>query len=268
MKVLVVGSIILISATLSTPLLAADKENVWMKTDRRSIGIGMFFLEEDTEVRVSSDLLGRGTLVDFQDDLGLDEDDEAVRLVGHYRFKPRHRINFGYFRISSDATKTVLRDIIFDDEIFTTGTTVDSELGFTFTQILYTYSFFQNNTIDLGVSTGVNIYEFDSSLTAPSTGIEQDGDGTAPFPVFGLRLLWNFKPKLSLAASLDYFEINEGDIEGEVIDLLVGLDHQTWTNAGLGLGYNEVSIDAENTEEGDELDWDYDGFFGYARFRF
>jgi len=267
-KIFVLGSIILISAALSPPLLAADEENLWMKKNRRSIAVGVFFVEEDTEVRLSSDILGPGSLVDFQDDLGLDENDEAVRVAGHYRFNPRHRINFGLFDLSSDATQTVVRDIQFDDSFFPVGTTVNSELGFTFINILYTYSFFQTDTIDLGVSTGLNIYEFETSLEAPALAIEEDGDGTAPFPVFGLRFLWNFKPKLSLGASLDYFEINEGDIEGQVIDILVALDHQTWTYVALGIAYNDVSLEAENKEEGDELDWDYDGFFGYARFRF
>jgi hypothetical protein len=253
---------------LSLPVWAAETENVWMKYNRRSIGVGVFYVEEDTEIRLSSDTLGTGTRFSFQDDLGLDEDDEAVRLVGHYRFKPRHRINFGYFKLSGDATATVLRDIIFDEEVFATGTAVKTELSFAVIKILYTYSFFQNTKIDLGVSTGVQIYEFDSTLEARSVGIKEEGDGTAPFPVFGLRFGWNFKPKLSLGASLDYFEIDEGDTEGQVIDILVGLEHQTWTNVGLGIGYNDVSVDAEKKEDRDELDWDYNGFFSYARFRF
>ncbi len=111
---------------LSLPVRAAETENVWMKKDRASIGAGAFFVEEDTEIRRSSDTRGTGTRFSFQDDLGLDEDDEAVRLVGHYRFKPRHRINFGYFKLSSNATATILRDIIFDDEVFTTGTAVNT----------------------------------------------------------------------------------------------------------------------------------------------
>ncbi len=267
-KTSVTCCITLIVAMLSLPVRAAETGNVWMKNDRASIGIGAFFVEEDTKVRLSSDTLGTGTRFSFQDDLGLDEDDEAVRLVGHYRFKPRHRINFGYFKISSDATTTVLRDIIFEDEVFTTGTTVNTKLSFAVLKILYTYSFFQNDTIDLGVSTGVNIYEFDSTLEARAVGIKEEGDGTTPFPVFGLRFGWNFKPKLGFGASLDYFEIDEGDVEGQVIDILVGLEHQTWNTAALGIGYNDVSLEAEKKEDRDELDWDYDGFFGYARFSF
>ncbi|MDH3672372.1 MAG: hypothetical protein OES46_14625 [Gammaproteobacteria bacterium] len=235
MKIFVVAAIVLISVTLSPSLLAADDENRWMKNNRRTIGVGVFYVEEDTELRISSDLLGAGTNVDFQDDLGLDEDDQAIRVAGHYRFKPRHRINFGFFDLSSDATATVSRNIQFDESVFPAGATVNSELGFSYVEILYTYSFFQNDAIDLGVSTGLNIYEFESTLEAPALAIKEEGDGTAPFPVFGVRALWNFGRKLGLGASLDYFEIDEGDVEGQVIDILVALDHQTWTNAGLGL---------------------------------
>ena len=63
---------------LSLPVRAAETENFWMKTDRISIGAGVFFVEESTEVRVSSDALGTGTLINFQDDLGLDEDEEVL----------------------------------------------------------------------------------------------------------------------------------------------------------------------------------------------
>ncbi len=267
-KTSVTCCITLIVALLSLPVGAAETDNVWMKTDRVSIAVGAFFVEESTEVRLSSSTLGTGTRFSFQDDLGLDEDAEVARLAGHYRFKPRHRINFSYFNISNDATTTLLRDIQFEDTVFTAGTSVDSKLDLTVTNILYTYSFFQNAKLDLGVSTGVNIYEFDSKITAPSTGIEEDGDGTAPFPVFGLRLKWAFRPKFLFGASWDYFEIDDGDIEAQVIDILIRVEHQTWNRVGLGLGYNDVSIEAENKEDRDELDWEYDGFFGYARFNF
>ena len=63
-------------------------------------------------------------------------------------------------------------------------------------------------------------------------------------------------------------QVHEGDVEGQAIDVLVGLEHQTWTNVALGIGYNDVSLEAENKKDRDELDCDYDGFSGYARFRF
>lgn len=264
-KTSVTCCITLIVALLSLPVGAAETDNVWMKTDRFSFGVGIFFVEEDTEITLSGDL-GLGTNIDFQDDLGFDEDEEVLRFVGHYRFKPRHRINFGYWDLSRDTRTTLTKGIIFDDSFFPAGTKVKSDLRFTVINILYTYSFYQTPKLDLGASTGVNIYEFDSKIEAPAIATEESGDGTAPFPVFGIRAIWEFKPKWRLAASWDYFEIESGDTEGQVIDVLIGVEHQTWKNAGLGFGYNDVSIDAEDQEEGDELDWDYNGFFAYVRF--
>jgi len=260
--------ITLIVAMLSLPVRAAETENFWMKTDRASIAVGAFFVGTDTEVRLSSDTLGTGTLLSFEDDLGLDDDEDVVRLGGHYRFKPRHRFTFSHFETSREATAIALRDIQFEDTLFSAGTTIKTELDFNVTSLIYTYSFFQNSKLDLGVSTSVTIYEFDSTLIAPATRTKEEGDGTAPFPTFGMRVGWAFKPKWMFRASFDYFEIDDSDVEGEVIDILIGVEHQTWKKVGLGLAYNDVSIDAENKDEGDEFDWQYDGFFGYARFNF
>ncbi|MFQ6024417.1 MAG: hypothetical protein ACE5NW_17010 [Acidiferrobacterales bacterium] len=267
-KTFVLCSVAFIGATLSTPLLAADSENFWMKTDRASIGVGVFFVEESTQIKLSSDTLGEGTKIDFEDDLGLDEDEEVARLIGHYRFKPRHRIEFSYFNISRDGTATLLRDIQIEDTIFPAGSRVRSELDFTVFNASYAYSFYQTPKLELGVTTALTIYDFDSNIVAPLTRTQEDGDGTAPFPTFGLRVKWPFKPKWLLAASFDYFEIDESDVEGEVIDILVGVEYQAWKKVALGLGYNDVTIEAEDKEDLDELDWDYDGFFGYARFSF
>lgn len=239
-----------------------------METDRGSIGVGAFFIEESTEVRLSSDTLGTGTLINFQDDLGFDEDEEVARIAGHYRFKPRHRINFSYFDLSNAATTTLLRDIQFEDTIFTAGSAVRTELDFKVLNVLYTYSFLQKPKLELGVSAGVNVYDFDSSITAPQTQTREEGDGTASLPVVGVRIRYAFKPKFLFGASFDYFEIDKSNVEGQVIDILVGVEHQTWKNAGLGLGYNDVSLEAEDKEDEDEIDWEYDGFFAYVRFDF
>ncbi len=260
--------IILTVAMLSLPVGAAETDNVWMKTDRGSIAFGAFFVEEETEIRVSSDTLGEGTLISFEDDLGLDEDEEVVRLGGYYRFKPRHRIEFNYFKISRDGKATILRDIQIDDTIFPAGSKVRTELDFTVFKTAYVYSFYQTPKLELGVSTALTIYEFDSDVLSPLTRTQEDGDGTAPFPTFGLRVKWPFKPKWTFGASWDYFEIDESDVEGQVIDILIGVEYQAWQKVGLGLGYNDVHIEAEDKEDKDELDWKYDGFFSYARYTF
>jgi len=75
-KTFVLCSVAFIGATLSTPLLAADSENYWMNTDRGSIAVGAFFVDESTEIRVSSSTPGTGAHISFQDDRGLGDRDE------------------------------------------------------------------------------------------------------------------------------------------------------------------------------------------------
>jgi len=268
MRKIISSCIWLIAAIVALPALAQNAGDVWMKADRGSIAVGAFFVDESTEIRVSSDILGTGTKISFEDDLGLDEDEEVVRLAGYYRFKPRHRIEFSYFKISRDGRATVLRDIQIDDTIFPAGSKIRTELDFAVFKTTYVYSFYQTPKLELGVSTSLTIYEFDSNLVAPATRTQEDGDGTAPFPTFGLRVKWPFKPKWMFGASYDYFEIDESDVEGQVIDILIGVEYQAWEKVGLGLGYNDVDIEGEQKEDQDELDWEYDGFFGYARFNF
>ena len=67
---------------------------------------------------------GEGTKISFEDDLGLDEDEEVVRVHGYYRFKPRHRIEFSYFELSRDGTATALRDLQIEDTIFPVGSRI------------------------------------------------------------------------------------------------------------------------------------------------
>ena len=68
--------ITLIVAMLSLPVWAAETDNVWMKTDRGSIAVGAFFVDESTEIRVSSSTPGAGAHISFQDDRGLGDRDE------------------------------------------------------------------------------------------------------------------------------------------------------------------------------------------------
>lgn len=267
-KRLAICSSSLIAATLSFSVVAADNKNFWMQKDRFNLNVGGFISNSNTEARLSSDILGVGTLIDFEDDLGLEEDETVARIDGHYRFKPRHRIDFSWFDLSRDGRETLLRDIQYEDTIFTAGTAVDSELGFTVIKVVYTYSFFQKEKIDLGVSTGLYVYDFESEIVAPETRTKEESDGTAPFPTFGLRVTWAFKPELFFRAHLDYFDIDRSDVEGEVIDILVALEHQTWKNVGLGIGYNDVDAEGEDKEDRDEVKLEYDGLLLYAKIYF
>ncbi len=79
--------------------------------DRFSLSLGAFFTNRDTDTRLDSETLGKGTEIDFENDLGLDSSDSVVRIDGHYRFSQKHRVNFSVFDLSRDSSATIQRDI-------------------------------------------------------------------------------------------------------------------------------------------------------------
>ena len=55
-------------SALSFPV-HAEGENVWMRKDRISLSVGVYFPKIDSQIRVSNDQ-GQGTLIDLEDDFG------------------------------------------------------------------------------------------------------------------------------------------------------------------------------------------------------
>ena len=71
-----------------------------------TISLGGFLLSTDTELRV--DGATRGTEIDTERDLGL-EDSDRFRLDAYWRMTPRQKIRLMYFDTSQEATKTLER---------------------------------------------------------------------------------------------------------------------------------------------------------------
>ncbi len=93
----------------------------------------------------------------------------------------------------------------------------------------------------------------------------EESEETAPFPMFGLRGAWLLRPDLFLRTSVEYFAISEGDVEGSLLDLLVSIEYRFSERWGVGIGYNNLHVEAENTDSDDELDYEYDGVLLYAK---
>ena len=56
--------------------------------DRFSVSLGAFITTRDTDTRLDSNTLGKGTTINLEEDLGLDTSDSVFRLDSHYRCSP------------------------------------------------------------------------------------------------------------------------------------------------------------------------------------
>ena len=241
----------------------AEQSNHWIDEDKFKFTIGTFITDYDSEFRLTSSTLGRGTEISFEDDLGLEESNEVVRLDGHYRFSPRHRLEFSYLDLSREGKTVTTRPIIIEDTLFRRGSNLSTKFDYQVLKLAYAYSFWQTEKIDLAASGG--LYTFDVGIEVKSADGKQEGDeGTAPFPMFGLHLDYRLSKEVYFSTSFEYFAIEEDDFEGELTDTRIGIEYRPFENIGFGLGYNAVTILAEDTDNGDdEFDYEYDGILVY-----
>ncbi len=238
--------------------------------DRFSINLGAFITDRDTDTRLDSDALGKGTEIDFEEDLGLDSSDTVFRLDGHYRFNERHRVNFSVFDLSRDSSATIQRDIQFGDEIFLIDTVVNSEFDITIIRLTYTYSFWQRDNGYIGVTFGVHVADSKISLAEQNLGQSEISEITAPLPVLGLRGEYEITDRLTLTAVGEFFTVEFNDVDGSLVDLYVGIDYQVIEHVAVGLGFNSVNldVDASKNDFSGSLDWRYQGALLFFKFDF
>lgn len=231
-----------------------------------AVNVGAFFTDRDTEVRLDSELLGRGTLIDLEDQLGLDKSDAVFRLDGFYRFNRRHRLDFSVFDLSRDATATIDETVQFGDRVFAVNTTVSTEFDLLIAKMAYTWAFIERPQGFLGATLGVYVADVTIGISEPNLGSVETGDITAPLPVVGLRGEYLLSERWSLRASSELFFVEIDDVEGQLVDLNAGIRFQAFDNVAFGLAYNAVTIDVESGKRGftGELDWQYNGALLYV----
>jgi hypothetical protein len=238
--------------------------------DRFSISLGAFITDRDTNTQLNSETLGKGTEIDFEEDLGLDSSDTVFRLDGHYRFNQKHRLNFSVFDLSRDSSATIQRDIQFGDEIFLIDTVVNTEFDITIIRLTYTYSFWQRDNGYLGVTLGAHVADSKIGLAEQNLGQSEISEITAPLPVLGLRGEYEITDRLTLTAVGEFFMVEFDDVDGSLVDLYVGIDYQVIEHVAVGLGFNSVNldVDASKNDFSGSLDWRYEGALLFFKFDF
>ena len=257
------------------PAMAEDTP--WEKF---SLDLGYFFANTDTNVRLGS---GLGVSVDMEDLLGLDSTDSAGRVRALWRFTDnrRHRLDFQWFGFRRDGSNTIEQDIPYkdkdgNDQVIEAGTYLESFFDFDIYQLAYSYSFFQDDRIDLAGSLGLYVMPIDFGFTA--TGLVNVGGSesfTAPLPVLGVRADFEITPKWYFRSGLQVFYLEIGEFSGSILQTNVAIEYLPWKHLGFGLGLDSLNVKAE--ADGDdypgidfkgEVNFHYTGLQLYAKLYF
>jgi hypothetical protein len=243
------------------------------------VDAGYFFMSTDTQVRVDGETTETaGSDVDFDDTFGIGDFDR-FRAEAAWRIAPRHVLRAMYFQNNRHATRSIEREVEFQDQTFPLGATVNASSELTIAQLSYDYAFLRRAKYE--IAGGIGIHYIDMGLKLDATVTAQGGQASrsldagattaAPMPVLGLRGLWRLSDAFYISAQLQYFYLEFDPYSGSLIDLKASVVWQLADHVGVGLGYNDFGFRFDIEDRGNfdgRLRWDYGGAFAFATFMF
>lgn len=220
----------------------------------------------DTALTVSSDVL-IGAKLDLEDTLGIDDSKSVFRLDANYAFSPRHELRLGAFDLNRSGSRTIGEELEIGEVVIPAGSSLESEFGTTILKLAYLYNFVADHRTLIGVSAGLHTMRIDTAFATTTGTIEESFKATAPLPVFGLHSEYALSRKWRMLGSIEFFQLDIGDAEGGLTDVMLGLEHDLFEHVGWGFAYNGFNMDAKFEDGPLEADlvYQYQGLLLYLR---
>lgn len=214
---------------------------------RASFRGGLLFTEHHTFARVDSRVLGAGTLVDVESELGLDERTRDARFDVALRIGKRHQLQAGYVALTRRGATSLNRRIQWGDAILSANVDVESRVDLWLVPLAYRYSAIQTDRIDFGLSAGVFALFLDAGVSAATAAVDEEGSARFPLPVIGADGIAALFPTVFLTAGGRFFKLRVNGVDGAWREFRSAVEYLPFNGAGIGLGYRLISLEADGT---------------------
>jgi len=247
-------------------------------SDRLMIRGGWAYLFGATaNVSKGGPLLGVGTNVDFTNTLGGNSSTDAFRLDGLYRFNDRHAIGLSWYRAGLHGDKTLNQQIQIEDQIIGANATTQTSLTFDIWRLLYNYSFYHNDQVELGISPGLYVMKIKFNLAAQGAisingGAPVAGSSTViteqvtlPLPSVGVIANYNITPKLQFQSRFDFFYLTVNQYSGSMFETYLGLEYRLLKHFSMGAAYDRLIAGLKGSgDDGLDANFGYNLTYVYA----
>ena len=229
-------------------------------------------------VALGGPLLGVGASVDFTQTLGGDTSTDAFRIDTLYRFNERHAVGFSWYRVGLSGDKVLTQSVQIRDQIVSAGAATQTSLSFNTYRLLYSYSFYRNDKVELAVSPGLYMMKTNfnfagqGAISAPGSTTPQAGNVilvneqlTLPLPSIGLVANYNITPKLQFQSRYDVFYLSIGNYAGSMFEFYAGLEYRIVNHLAMGAAFDRLQADLRgNGHEGFSANFSYNLMYLYA----
>ncbi|MFZ0256397.1 MAG: hypothetical protein WAN46_12270 [Gammaproteobacteria bacterium] len=220
-------------------------------TDRLSIRVGGFFPTIDSKIRFDPTKGTLGTVLDFEDDLGMEETSPTFWAGARWRITRRHRLEFEYLQLDRSGAQTASADFRIGNTSGTVGTLLESDFDVKLARFTYGFSLINDGRKELALLIGAHLASADAGIqltgnltviglgnVTSATRRRETGETVFPLPHLGGTFGWAFTPKLSAKATAIGFALDLGDFKGSLVEVSADLQYQLLKHLGLGAGIN------------------------------
>ena len=244
------------TAILLLPLLAqaAPDWRAYPLGDRLKLSVGVYVPELDTVAAVSEVGGIPGTRIDFESDLGLDEDESTFFSSLEWRFLKRNKLTFNYYSVDRDASTRLRRPISFDGTVFPPGIGVNSFIDVDVYELAYSFSFIFTERVNLAAGVGVSAQDYNIGIASRLfPNLREEEDFVAPLPTLNVEFQYAFSDNWSFSLKGGWLdtdiEIDNNELDGRIVTGTAGIRWKTFKNLGITAGYTYFNIDGELSDE-------------------
>lgn len=219
-----------------------------MMSDRWFIGAGGMWTESNVTANLNRRVLG--AVIDFEDDVGLDEESFVAFAQLRMRFFERWQLEAEYFSLDRDNQKEVARTLDWGDLSIPVNARVRGTFDIEDYRVSLGYSFFRRKDKEIGVGLGAHWTKFEASLSTENFGSEQAKE-SAPLPFLTMYARMALTDRWLFSMRVDRLSLDTGNIDGKVFSSGADFIYQPWRNVSFGIGYRDLNFQVSSTSE----DW-------------
>ncbi len=234
----------------------------WQKFTAR---IGGYISYVNSSIGLRSSTSSAKIVVDSEDMFRLSEMNSAFRLMLSGRIKQHHTFTFDMFRLSRTAESYLGAELTIGGEEYKIGTQLTTDYDLFFSKLVYTYSFYQNETVDLAAGVGLHYLSTELGFTRPNSSTNSSGRVNIPLPVINSTLSFTPREWVEFKSYFSYLYIKFDTLEGALFETTVLCDFKPWDHFGAGLGVSTIRFHGgfDNSDMFTEMDVNFDGIIFY-----
>jgi hypothetical protein len=244
---------------LLAPLAHADSDYISPTDDRLRVSLGVMKVSSSTTIRADSTTGVPGTVLNGENQFGLDKSDYEPEFEVMVRAGTRNRLWFNYFTLDRDGSTVVQEPLSFRGVVLQPGEPLQSELDLRVLSITYGYSFWRSEKLELAATLGISSLQIDAQAKVATEEVHVNETETAagPFPTPGIAATWSIAKHFYLDGRVQYLNLHINNLDGSLGMGEIDAVYRFHPNVAFALGYSEVKAHVDSTKPSDSGLFDF-----------